>query len=169
MHSSYGGGYYENERSLGPVTPQMVQNSEQHMIQNFSPNFMKSVQNSHPSMFNPVKSEEKSAPPSIEKVMLPNFSPVGKTPMKPMTESSESAEQSSKTNPKPLGKKKVIIRKHKPAPNSRVINEEKQEELKVHSNARTEVWDWKKIQENAFNDERLQEFIQEGASVITLS
>ena len=118
-----------------------------------------------------VKSEERSAPVPVNKVMLPNFSPEKPSPFHHIETKSPQDSESVSSRPisKPTGRKKPVVRKNKPAANSRVIHEEKREECKIHSNARTEIWDWQKIQENALNDHRLSQYIHENGDIVTLS
>lgn len=60
---------------------------------------------------------------------------------------------------KKLGKKKPIIRKHKPASNSKFLIENVKSFEKPDGRPKTEVWEWKKIQEVATNDTNLNKDI----------
>lgn len=53
------------------------------------------------------------------------------------------------------GKKKPVIRKHKPAANSKVHISSSADLDKTDCKPRTEVWEWSKIQKMAANDEQL--------------
>jgi hypothetical protein len=60
------------------------------------------------------------------------------------------------------GKKKPIMKKHKPAANSKVVLEKALNIEKSDLKPKTEIWEWKKIQEMASRDDKLSSNIESG-------
>lgn len=75
-------------------------------------------------------------------------------------EAENKREQEAPLEEKPVrkrknGKKKSVIKKHKPASNSKVIVEQYNHSQKADSKPRTEIWSWRRIQELASKDDIL--------------